>query len=913
MTRLQEHFINSFVTEIGQINGSDFEYLCKSVLSLILKDNVLHKGHNLYCKPIGYTADFIADNYEVIGQCGTESNYFNDFSKPIKDIKQCIVNHVKCKTVYLFANQRASGRNLTDLDGEITKKWNTTPKVNIYDAEKIANVILDNISNTPKVEEILKYLPKTFEYYRILPQTNKLPAFKTKYYERREEKDIIKILEGQDYIQIFGISGIGKTELTISIGNYLQQKFDSVIWLNGDLLENEAMSLSAVHTQKFNTTVNLEYFLQEFKVLLIIDNLNSNVNEFIRLFNFSNKHNSKCIITSLQRDLPPSHAYKLLFLDRDIAEKILYGTKIEPNTEYVELIINEISGYPLVLNLIISAIEVDDFTWEDIINEIKNLKNFPDSRNIKLSQRIVGKFTTLLSAELQWIKRLNNRKISRHFFNEILSKKSIIELEKRSLIRIQDSFFFDTHQLILDSINSEITNIDDKIIHDGLEKYLLKNNEIKSIDYYRFLLNHRDFIKSEYESLSFNNELKKQILYALIQSTDTFNCPEWFLQQLGNINYSINTSYYDLLLFIEKSEIELSQIDKQTDSYNVKCNTIISELNNILNDTSNTNTQTVLYHHIGKLYLKNKDDKKAEEYFKKVIELDKNADYSRLQLARLYANNKEMDKFEDEINFMFSKEIDFQKQSLSILLSFYELLARSEFHQLRYKYIDNNSDFFIKSILNSVDSNFEQPYKVIEKLSNHLSYMLKDIYNEICESLPFPSNIDNNRSLRFAFAKIKLSQYKMLKYSGGAMENEKDTVLKISEKYFKTIDFKNDFERKQLLDLYITSEQYEKALDFSKKFEDKEEPFFLQNMCKIFRGQKNYADAIKAIDSAISNGHGLKNYFIAAFLNDKSETIYCKKDKSCIDILMQAIDKQSNSKTKKEWIAKKEYWINEFS
>lgn len=913
MTRLKEHFINSFVTEIGQINGTDFEYLCKPVLSLILKDNVLHKGHNLYCKPVGYTADFIADNYEVIGQCGTEPNYFDGFSKPIKDIERCIVNHVKCKTVYLFANQRASGGSLTDLDGEITKKWSTIPKVNIYDAERIANIILDNISNTPKVEEILNYLPKTFEYYRILPQTNKLPAFKTKYYERREEKDIIKILEGQDYIQIFGISGIGKTELTISIGNYLQKEFDSVIWLNGDLLENEAINLSAVHIHKFNNPFNLEYFLQEFNVLLIIDNLNSNVNEFIGLFNSSNKHNSKCIITSLQRNLQSSHAYELLFLDRDIAGKILYDTKIEPSAEYVELIINEISGYPLVLNLITSAIEVDDFTWEDIINEIKNLKDFPDSRNIKLSQRIVGKFTTLLSVELQWIKRLNNRKISRHFFNEILSKKSISELGKRSLIRIQDSFFFDTHQLILDSINSEITNIDDKTIHDGLEKYLLKNNEIKSIDYYRFLLNHMNFIKSEYDNLSFDNELKKLILYALIQSTDSFNSPEWFLQQLGNINYNINTSYYDLLLFIEKSEIELFQIDKQTESYRDKCNAIISELNDILNDTSDINTKTVLYHHIGKLYLKNKDDEKAEEYFKKVVELDKNADYSRLQLARLYANNKKMDKFEDEINFMFSKEIDFQKQSLSILLSFYELLSRSEFHELRCKYIDNNSDSFIKSILNSVDSNFEQPYKVIEKLSNHLSYMLKNIYNEICESLPFPSNIDNNRSLRFAFAKIKLSQYKMLKYSGGTTENEKDTVLKISEKYFKTIDFKNDFERKQLLDLYIASEQYDKALEFSKEFEDKEEPFFLQNMCKIYRGQKNYDDAIKAIDSAISNGYDLKKYFIAAFLNDKSETVYCKKDKSCIDILKQAIDKQSNSKTKTEWIAKKESWINEFS
>ena len=221
MTRLKEHFINSFVSEIGQINGTDFEYLCKPVLSLLLKDDVLHKGHNLYGKPVGYTADFIADNYELIGQCGTEPNYFDDFNKPIKDIKRCIVNHKKCKTVYLFANQRGTGGKLTDLDSEISNNW-TTPSVKIYDAERIANTILDNISNTSKVEEILNYLPKTFEYYRILPQTNKLPAFKTKYYKREEENHIIELLENQDYIQIFGIRGIGITELPISLANSLK-------------------------------------------------------------------------------------------------------------------------------------------------------------------------------------------------------------------------------------------------------------------------------------------------------------------------------------------------------------------------------------------------------------------------------------------------------------------------------------------------------------------------------------------------------------------------------------------------------------------------------------------------------------------------------------------------------------------
>ena len=52
------------------------------------------------------------------------------------------------------------------------------------DAQRIAETVLDNISNTVTIKEILAYLPKTFEYYKILPQANKLPPIKSIYCQR---------------------------------------------------------------------------------------------------------------------------------------------------------------------------------------------------------------------------------------------------------------------------------------------------------------------------------------------------------------------------------------------------------------------------------------------------------------------------------------------------------------------------------------------------------------------------------------------------------------------------------------------------------------------------------------------------------------------------------------------------------
>jgi len=910
MSRLREHFINTFATEIANLNGTDFEYLCKPAMILILKENVLHKGHNLYGKPVGYTSDFLADNYKSIGQCGTEENYFTDFSKPIHDIDRSIVNHAKCDTIYLFANQRATGGKLTDLNDEILNK-NYAQTIEIYDSEKLANLIIDNISNSSKVEEILTYLPKTFEYYKILPETNTLPSFKTKYHTRIEEDAIIEKLKTQNFVQIYGISGIGKSELSISIGTKLKDDYDSVIWLDGDELNKENINLSSVQISKFKNTLNLNFFLQEFRVLLIVDNLNSSVQEFIELFNSINKKQSKCLITSLQRDLSNAESFPLSFLNDKIAKEILLNTSIIPTNEHIEIILKEIKGYPLVLNLIKSSIEVDEFTWDEIINEIDKLKDFTDTKNQKLSKRIIGKFIESFQKELQWISVLNSKKISRHFLKKVLGKNGVIQLEKRSLINIRDLYFYDIHQLILDSIISETETIEPNIIQEGLENYLLENNEIKSIGYFNFMLHHNNLITEIYNELTFESELKKIILYALIQAIDSFNSPEWFIRELKLIDFNLDDNYYDLLLFIELAEIELFQIEKNSEEYKLKCNGIIDTLNPILDKTKSTKKRIVLLHHLGKFYLKNKDFKNAENKFQEVISLDSEADYCRLQLARLYANQKDSKKCEQEINLVLNKEIDLSKQSLAILLSFYELLSRHDLAYLRTKYIDNNLDTFIPLILNSIDSSFEQTYKVIEKLSSHLSYMLKDTYTEICDILPFPSNIDNNRGLRFAFAKIKLSQYKLLKYSENPDENNMNIVLNTSLKYFKTIDFNNDFERKQLLDLYIASGQFEDAYEFAQEYDKKQDPFYLQNLCKIERGRNNLKKSLESIELAITNGDGLKSFFKAAFLNDKSETLFEMKDKECITILNEAITLQNTQKTKDTWNNKLQIWEEE--
>ena len=784
MGSLKQQFIAAFVEEIERLNGTDFEFLCIPVFELILNIEVLHKGHNLNKKPVGYTADMITEDAFHIGQCGTDPNYFNDFSKAIHDITRAFINHPNGEIVYLFANQRASGKQFTDCVFELENKF---PKntIHVYDAQRIAELVFDKINISSKIEAILEYLPKANQYYKILPESNRLPSFKSQYYSRVEEVEILSKLKSVDYLQIHGISGIGKTELMISLANQLENNFDTRIWLNGDDFINKTIDLSSVHLRKFNNNINLGIFLENHKILLIVDNLNSSVQILVDEFNRFNKANSKCLISSIERNVPFKNSFELSFLDTDSSRKILTSCNPTPNENQINIILDIIKGYPLILILLKSAVEVDAFTWDELINEIHLIKNLEDNTGKKISNRIIGKFVEIIKKELGLLKSLNKKQISRHFIRSAIGKTGEIALQKRSLISTQDSLFFNIHQLILDSIIEQVDNSSfEEEYETMLTSYLTVNNDVRSIEYYAFMFNHEEYLKTIYKRLPYGSELKKVLIYADIQASDYFTNPDEILAELNEFTLEPSTNQNDLLLFIEKAELELYKIEKQTDSYLNFCNKIIENLKKLLAISTSEENRRIINHHIGKLYFKKGEYSEAKPFFLEILKVVPNADYAILQLARIYKNLKELDLAKIEISKVLEADIDLSKQSLSILFSFYELTSDKDFADLRKKYISEKQAFFVGLFLQSVNPRFDHPYIVLEKLSGHLSYLDKDIMKEICESLPFPHNIENNKKLMKAYANINLAFFKLLKFSETDGKTEKmKLAYATAEKY----------------------------------------------------------------------------------------------------------------------------------
>ena len=622
-------------------------------------------------------------------------------------------------------------------------------------------------------------------------------------------------------------------------------------------------------------------------------------------------------MTSLQKNLDEERTYKLDYLSDEISYKIL-GI----NNEISKRIISYCKGYPLILQLIKNEIDDKVYTWDDVLSIIddESLSQFDDDRNNKLAIRILKKLLEIMNTELETISIIDSQTIAKGFLQNILKTPSIKKLEKRGIIEPRKHYFY-IHQIILDSIKNSILEPNITHYYAKLESFLVKGNDNKNAEYYNFLFTNERHLSSIYNKLEYINNLKKTILYSMVQARD-IEQGKWYLEEVKNYNLSENTKL-NILLVIEKVEIELSYA-KSKYAYNGNSKYIeiakekIDYLESILLNISTDDIKIYLEHHLGKIYKNIKDYDKALSLFIKVIEKDKNANYARLQIARIYTwylyNEDNKQKLDKIIHELLDNKEQWTEESLSILLATYELISENKLEEYRDKYIVNKLDYFKKNLFYSLHFGFEQPYELLAKLSYHLAYNKTSDFLKICEELPFPAQIKTNKKIRYSFAVIQATYYKVLKEKNLEKSLVKNAFIN-AEAYFKDLKL-NDYQRGYFIDLYINAKQWNDADNLIAQ-NKKKNTFYYQKVCKIKRGKKLYIEALKNINLAIKDINKTPKFkrYLNAMYHDKAEVLYeSEKYEKALLNLKKAIellkDNGKDDELLEKWNDKLVQWQN---
>lgn len=909
---LAKQFKNAIVRDMSSFNGTQFEDFCQVLLRLILNDDdILHKGCNLNGKPVSYAVDIKTEDCKIVGQSGTDTDYFSkaDFEKPMGDIRGTEKNNPLCEVLYLFSNQRACDAQHTGLATKINAE-SPSFEVKIYDVEKIAETIYENV-NAPRCNEVWQYLTESSQFYDIFPKRNCIPQSSLYYVQRdKESKAFQALLETQSIVEIVGVSGIGKSEFAKQVTKDISQNFESLFWING----SEYKSLDSVKLCRFGYEVNLRFVLENYKSLVIVDNLNENVAKLNEDFQKANKHESKCIITSLKQSLSDALTYKLPCMEDELICKYIdsFGLSIS-ETERKKLV-TLVAGYPLAVNMICASAKDDLFSIGELLSD-GALQKLEDEHNQRLSERIVRKIYDKYAAELNLLSYIDCQVISSDFLRVIVDRIRLKYLCRYSVLQQEDAYTFRIHQVVLDAIKC-IAHIPDlKELADKLSCYLDNKNHQKDIPFFTLFHHNVSFIDKVYHNADTTEEQKKVILYSRLQAENTFSDPLKYLSLINELTLQPANSLYDCLLQADKNEIELSATKRE--EFSEKAKNIIVDLESELKKTTDENIKFELLHHIGKLYVKLREGENAKPYFENALMICPKAYATMLQLAKIAHNSKPSDisKAKEYVSTILDDNIKGHDVPLTIVLACYSVfLSKKAYSDLEDKYIESNFENFSNVIMNSLLNFNNQAVPTLGSFAYSFAYIKPEFMRRTFELLQkLPAASSDNVYIR-ACANLKAVEYKL---EIDKKSDKAKTIFKEAEYYFELLNLKEkeegrskDYMRKRYQELLMDAEEWKQALEFSANFDDKDSEFYYQNVAKIYQNLQDYPLAIENIDKAIAKVSDTD--YKSSFLWNKACILYDMGDKESLKILQEAIDMRKEDKAKDEWKEMLNKWTMNF-
>lgn len=903
---LVNHFINTVADELDHLNGSEFEALCRPFLEMLTGKEFELKGHSLEMKSVKASVDLIQDeDTKVIGQCGTDNNYFSS-DKPEKDIEGSQNNSPDFKVIYLLSNRRAKGKEFQTTKQNIKKKLTKGFKYYIFDSQRMAKNIYANIYQAKEVEEILHYLPKSYEYYQILPQSNVLPLQHDNYKTRPEETDIIEKLKSVDCLQIYGLSGIGKTQLSLAVANNLSGQFQTILWFDGD--KTDVNNLHSAVIRCMGEEINLAAVLERFCTLVVVDNLNNSVADLFANFSKYNKKGSKCIVTSLQKNVDNANSYNLSCVSDAITREILLDGDMPPTEEQIGQLQKQISGYPLLLELAKQAVDNEEMTWDDVIKE-SNLTEINDTeRNEVFAQRVLGRYVERLELQFSLLLFLDSTIVAKLFLKEA-NRLRFNDLKTYSVIQDTDEYYCKVHQVVLSAVKSLVgTKYNKDFVNDVLFKYLKTHIERRDEGLYTLMACHLHTISQYGNTLSPEDELRHYITLAHLYADDTYTDSEQYLSQINELKLDAEHSHVDLRLTIERIEIEQNTVrmqygeDSEELKRKVEDDIVLIQGLQLTTDVE----EALINHHIGKWKSSTGDKKGAEPFLLKALQLDSRSYHSMLRLAKDYKSLGEFDKVIEYADKILGAKKD-DNVPLSIRLATYDLISNNVFYELKKKYIYGQLKEFTEEIYASLSQRYSHTYVLLAKYAYDFSYNYPEMFHAICSRLPLPQHIDTNNRIRKDYGTIIVAQCLYGKYA-----NEYKTRLyQLAEGYLMSIPREGkdgDYVRKDLIRLHLAMGKPGNALPFADEMYDKDNMFIQQILCKVYYENGDFLKALDVIDKAIAQENPKNPGYCAAFRHDKARCLHKTGDKNAVEVMEEAIRMQPNAKTKAEWEEELRNW-----
>ncbi len=916
---MREVCIENVKKILESLDSTRFEKMCYVLIDYITGERLHHRGENIQGDAVGYTVDSYSDDGRIVGEYSVDKKYFSDLKKPEQDIKHACKEFPGLEQLYLcvgIMSTSSQGINMANLCKEYEEKCKITIKW--FDSRFIAEIITDEIGNRNQVlKKMINIETGLAKAISMNALSNNIPELPENYFFSSKTTELLlEKLEKNHFLYLHGISGIGKTMLSVYLQKELLKKMqvDNVEFINVSRI-SAIEELRQFEDPMFGSGIDLLHtIMHSEKSIFILDDLSKDLDKIITEIGKSVGKSSYVIVTS-QLTCQTAQACQLTFelrnLDREVANNVFsYKLNSSGTKEQMELLYRKTAGYPILLNTVRSLMQYEGLKWEELEEELANVPDYEVEEGINLTIKLLRRHQDVLKKEFFAIHWLKTNYISRTLLRKLISVEGIRKLKARSflqelpeVIKIHDIVYRCINSLEFETETNKKASVNyQEILYEELEKGI----DRKDVEYYRILHLHDNKILSIAQE---SNALGRETYFYLQAFPDDERA---VLERYGEdfINGMIKktTAPYVYKSIMEWYELNLRKIRKKhEENYLSKVKVYIDNLECMLGRLKKSDDLYIdLLHHQGKLYHYIKQDNGAKKCFEEVLQLNPQAYETKLQIARICDKKKQKEERIAIYREILDYYINGGKISMSVVLAAYEDIAFYLNTEMKERYFIKYYEAFREAIISLSGTTYDQPYIVLANVAKVYTYDYPEYLKELLDRLHLPSIEKIHKRNYFNIARMYMEFGKALRNLEGDSE-EAENYFEIAEYYFENIDSGirlTSFQVVQRAESFLLLKKYENALQFLDKHVFEEEAFWWYRKSCAFLWLDNYLDAQECCDKAlekIEQKQGSDKYLSTFYRKRAQIAFYCREDEQKIfDFLNSAVENCSESKYKEQ-------------
>lgn len=751
------------------------------------------------------------------------------------------------------------------------------------------------------------------------------------------EQKLKKMIEEESILQIYGFSGIGKTELVKKVLQDTKDKYNKIYWLRApDEIENdsEILNLEEICTFSGSKISILERISTE-KTLVVVDNYNCPLNEVKTIFERNNHHDSLIIFTSKEKSstLKSNQQVHVDFMDVKEAKSI-FGNNPQFLTDKFEDFLSKLPRHPMTLRILKNCLldEENGITISDFstIQDIVNLSDNEISQSKMICEKILGNYYLKNEDVCKVLSIIDQTIIEANFLKKIIGPNELSKLVKKGFVKYEGEAYT-IHSIILESLKAVNTN-DNKDVpyRDNIYKFLSNGLDNKKLEYYVFISYNNNFIHKLY-NYSIDIELKVLIYNVIVEFCNHANLDEHIYNIDRLLEQVTVPTYFSLKLNIERLELEISLVgSKDKEEKERVIRESIKKIDAIYNKSKlDKKCNLLLIHHKAKLYNWLREYDKAIDLLEALLREHPSYYASILQICRAYRQKiTELGiKNSESISYMKKVEsilatLNYREVPVSVYLELIDLIHNKPLNTpgILKNCLWNNFEYFSEmALLYSKNAIFEHIYLIIGDLSNTLGYKKQTFYKKWFEVVEHPSLIQSHKQLLESMIKIFCAEAVRRFYN----KEDYEEVLSAVHHYwnvYKTnylaslTDQQKGFKYNPIINCFIQVERPDAADNELKEIFDSNNVWHLKFKSTILKLNASFDEALTKIDEAIMK-YKLEDHpkYLSAFYNDKAEILFESGKSSSIEWLKQAISLCDDVRTLESWKKKLEGWIEFFN